>query len=89
MEQQVSILESESRQTLFDYFNLCAEEFLYYKTGFIDPEVWQSWASGMKHFASVKHIRELWEAELGGGSYYGLTLDYILMEQQPLSDGLS
>jgi hypothetical protein len=72
--QNVSILDQDSKQVLFDYFNLCAEEYLYYKTGFIDPEVWRSWASGMGYFASVQHIRDIWTSELGGGSYYGFTL---------------
>jgi hypothetical protein len=73
-EQNVSMLDANSKLVLYDYFNLCAEEFLYFKTGFIDPEVWASWSRGMAHFASVSHIRELWVSELQGGSYYGFTL---------------
>lgn len=65
------------KQVLFDYFNLCAEEYLYYKTGFIDEEVWASWLRGMGAFAKVEHIRSLWQAELEAGSYYGFTLDLL------------
>jgi hypothetical protein len=72
--QRVSMLSEESKQVLFDYFNLCAEEYLYYKTGFIDQEVWRSWSSGRSYFESVPHIRDLWASELESGSYYGFKL---------------
>jgi hypothetical protein len=28
---------------LFDYFNLCGEEYLFYKQRHIHPDVWKSW----------------------------------------------
>ncbi|MFP5444018.1 MAG: hypothetical protein ACLGIY_10515 [Betaproteobacteria bacterium] len=73
----VSMLALADKQVLFDYFNLCAEEYLYYKTGFIDEEVWASWLRGMGACAKVEHIRSLWQAELEAGSYYGFTLDLL------------
>lgn len=76
----VSICDEPSgldRQIMFDYFNLCGEEYLYYKTGFIDPEVWDAWRVGMKCFLSQSHIRSLWTLELETGSYYGLTIQII------------
>ncbi len=36
---------------LYDYFNLCAEEFLFQEADYIDEKVWQSWLRGMAHFA--------------------------------------
>lgn len=33
-------LGQEDAATLYRYFNLCAEEYLYYKRGYIYPEVW-------------------------------------------------
>jgi hypothetical protein len=48
---------SENRHVLFDYFNLCAEEYLYFRAGYIDESVWQSWVRGMKVFADVPAIR--------------------------------
>lgn len=70
-----SILQStENQQILFDYFNLCSEEYLYFKTGFIDPEVWLSWKKGMRYYSKIPHIRKIWEIELLSGSYYGFTL---------------
>lgn len=73
----VAILNVDEKQVLFDYFNLCGEEYLYFKTGFIDSEVWRSWGNGMRFFASVPHIRDLWISELEGDSYYGFTLECI------------
>jgi hypothetical protein len=67
-------LSSENIKTLFDYFNLCAEEYLYYESGYIDQEVWLSWVRGMKFFAKDAKVRELWQAELSSGSYYGFKL---------------
>jgi hypothetical protein len=78
MDSQATVLSSEDRQVLFDYFNLCAEEYLYYKTGYIDIEVWKSWCNGMRQFATARHIRDLWESELANGSYYEFKL--VLLE---------
>jgi hypothetical protein len=67
-------LRLEEIGTLFQYFNLCAEEFLYYRKGYIDPGVWQAWQNGMKIFAENPRIRELWVRELATDSYYGFIL---------------
>ena len=57
---------------LFDYFNLCAEEYLYYKRGYILLEVWEAWENGMKTFFKDDRIRELWEEDKDRtNSYYG------------------
>jgi hypothetical protein len=74
---QQAVLSAQEVQDLYDYFNLCGEEYLYFKTGFIDPQVWSAWVRGMRHFASYTPIRRLWESELNGGSYYGFTLDLV------------
>lgn len=63
------------REVLFNYFNLCGEEYLYFDKGFIFPEVWQSWKNGMKFFRQNPRIKKLWDEELRSGSYYGLTFD--------------
>ena len=60
---------------LFDYFNLCAEEFLFYKAGYIDEEVWQSWRRGIAVFTANPRIRNLWVQELKTDSYYGFRLE--------------
>lgn len=76
-DKDVTVLPPSDRQVLFDYFNLCAEEYLYFKTGYIDEEVWKSWVNGMSYFAEIRHIRDLWKEELANGSYYGLRLELL------------
>lgn len=65
------LTEAETK-TLFKYFNLCGEEYLYFQKGFICVEVWQAWNNGMKFFRQNPRIKKLWDDELGTGSYYGL-----------------
>jgi len=43
-------LTSDNLDCLFDYFNLCGEEFLFYRKGYIYPEVWQSLGNGHEDF---------------------------------------
>jgi hypothetical protein len=66
-------LTREETMLLYDYFNLCAEEYLYYRKGFIYPEVWFAWQNGMKIFYSNPRVRALWEKELQTNSYYRFT----------------
>jgi hypothetical protein len=72
-----SPLTKEERDTLSDYFNLCGEEYLYFKQGFILPEVWQSWCNGMYFFIENPRIKLLWSEEEKSLSYYGLTSKII------------
>jgi hypothetical protein len=65
------LLTSEEREQLFSYFNLCAEEYFFYKAGYIDHEVWASWCCGMNVFFKQPRIQALWEQDCKGGSYYG------------------
>jgi hypothetical protein len=67
-------LKPEERRRLVDYFNLCAEEYLFYRSGYIDEDVWGSWSRGMLYFAQDPEIRALWETELEMESYYGFSL---------------
>ena len=57
---------------LFNYFNLCAEEYFYFKEGFIHPAVWQAWKNGMKYFRQNPRIKLRWDEELRTDSYYRL-----------------
>jgi hypothetical protein len=70
-------LTSDEKNTLYDYFNLCGEEYLFYKQGYILPEVWKSWINGMMIFYKNKSIRDLWEKELKNNSYYGFKLNIL------------
>lgn len=69
-------LAKEEIDTLYDYFNLCAEEYLYYAKGYIYPEVWTAWCNGMEFFLRDKRIQNLWANE-DSASYYGLTPNEI------------
>ena len=73
----VLLIDTKDQQYLYDYFNLCAEEYLYFKSGYIDKEVWIYWCLGMGYFASNEAIRFVWTRELKQGSYYGFTLEPI------------
>ena len=66
-------LDQDDRATLNDYFNLCAEEYLFKELGYIDPRVWKAWYKGMGIYFTDQRIRELWEQEKKTGSYYRFT----------------
>ena len=68
-------LTRQDRDLLYDYFNLCGEEYLFYKQGYIYPEVWKAWRNGMQIYFRNKRVKKLWGEELKTGSYYGLRLD--------------
>lgn len=68
------LTDPKDRQRLYDYFNLCAEEYLYFKSGYIDKEVWSYWCLGMSYFAANEAIHDVWVRELEQGSYYGFKL---------------
>ena len=69
--------EPAARKTLVDYFNLCAEEFLFFDEGYIHPAAWRSWCRGMLYYIEHDGIRRIWDEEVGTDSYYGLTLQEI------------
>ena len=37
----------ESIKKIFDYLNLCAEEYYWHKKGFVTDDIWNCWKSGM------------------------------------------
>ena len=49
--------EGKFRGLLDRYFNLCAEEFLFYEQGRILPCVWQAWCRGMLAYLACDAIR--------------------------------
>ena len=67
-------LSPEQKVTLNRYFNLCAEELLYFRKGYIDPRVWDAWIKGMTIYCQNERIREFWAAELQTDAYYGFVL---------------
>src|ERR1700730_1649451 len=57
------LLSSDEREHIFNYFNLCAEEYFFYKAGYIDRHVWGSWYRGMNVFFKQPRIQALWEQD--------------------------
>ncbi len=62
----------EQTHDFIDYFNLCAEEWLFYKAGYIYDEVWQTWFNGMRQYGRDPRVARLWHQERQTESYYGL-----------------
>ena len=67
-------LDDRQKSYLVDYFNLCAEEYLFYKRGYIPQTVWIAWRKGMAQYMEDDRIYALWHREKSTGSYYGLTM---------------
>lgn len=66
------------REKLVDYFNLCAEEYMFYELGYIREEAWQAWLEGMRYYyENNDQIRALWEKELEQNSCYGFTSAHL------------
>lgn len=71
-------IDSDERDKILDdYFNICAEEYLFYKEGRIHNEVWGSWCRGMKEYLSNDVINTYWEKAQSENSYYGLNTEVI------------
>lgn len=63
------------RNKLNDYFNLCAEEYYWYKKGRIDENLWKSWEVGMNSwYNNHPIIREAWEEEYNSFGYQSFYL---------------
>lgn len=67
-------LSSEERLKVVDYLNLCGEEYLYFRRGYIEPSVWQAWHNGMQIIVAAPPIKRVWLDEKSSGSYYDLPL---------------
>jgi hypothetical protein len=70
-------LGKDEIDTLYDYFNLCGEEYFFYKHGYIYPEVWKVWCNGIDYYLKDKRIGDLWLKEEKTESYYDLTRNEI------------
>lgn len=64
-------LTKKERDTLCDYYNLCAEQYMYFTAGYIDDRVWNAWTSGMLYYYQIPKIQRHWNKELAQESYYG------------------
>ncbi len=65
---------NEQKLMFIDYFNLCAEEWLFWQKGYVDKFVWNAWRNGMHQYAKDPRVKKLWMEELATNSYYGFEL---------------
>lgn len=72
----VSLLP-EDEALIVDYFNLCAEECLFYQEGFIHQKAWQALCRGMLGYLRRHPFKDIWNEEVKSDSFYGLTLEVI------------
>lgn len=70
-------LSDSDRNLIVDYFNLCAEEYLFYKEGYIHRDVWRSWCRGMLWYLRRHPFRDVWHDEVRIESFYGLSFAVI------------
>lgn len=70
-------LDAEDRQAIVDYFNLCAEEYMFFSEGYIHHAAWRSWCAGMLWYFEREPFRALWAEECEKNSYYGFSLEVI------------
>lgn len=80
-------LRTEQKDKLFDYFNLCAEEYLSYSDGYVDERVWKAWCNGLLYYVDTDHrictlFQKETEPECANISYYGLCMDVIRKNTQ-------
>lgn len=72
------------KSKLNDFYNLCAEEYFWYKKNRIDESVWKSWQSGMNYWYQNFPIIKLgWEEEMRKN---GTTTYYLKSGQQFFKD---
>lgn len=70
-------LSQEQTDIVVDYFNLCAEEYLFYRQGYIPQTVWRAWCRGMIWYLNRHPFRDIWNEEVKTESFYGLSLKEI------------
>jgi hypothetical protein len=66
-----------ARAVIVDYFNLCAEEYLWFSEGYIHRDVWRSWCAGMLVYLHQEPFQSVWVEESSTSSYYGLSIDVL------------
>lgn len=74
-------LEPSERNVVINYFNLCAEEYLWKTKGRIPKDVWCAWRAGIIENLSIAQVKQAFmdetSSEAGKTSYYGLYKEVI------------
>ena len=70
------VLTQPEINLIIDYFNLCAEEYLWYSKKRIPKEVWVSWKAGIHENLNIVQVNEIFKKEThtlnGKKSFYGI-----------------
>ncbi|MEL1243994.1 hypothetical protein AAEO56_06950 [Flavobacterium sp. DGU11] len=78
----------EQRNVIIDYFNLCAEEYLWKTKNRIPGDVWKAWKAGILENLKISQVKSIYDAETattaGRNSYYGL-YEELTVNDQPLN----
>lgn len=68
------------RNKIYDYLNLCSEEYYWYHRGHIPELIWENWMSGVKEHLNNEKVRTIFYEEFRNDnnvkSYYGF-LQYM------------
>ena len=68
--------DSQLRDKIMDYFNICAEELYWKKKGRIPDDVWNAWKIGMDSwYNEIPILQELWKEEISGDGYKSYYLE--------------
>jgi hypothetical protein len=77
-------LTIEEKNLVIDYFNLCAEEYLWKKKKRINDDVWDAWKAGIEDNLEISQIGSLFLEEIDAPrrkkSYYGLDQELSINE---------
>jgi hypothetical protein len=69
-------LQINEKKLVIDYFNLCAEEYLWYKRGRLPKNIWNAWKAGILENLKIKQVFEVYQDEMKTDNerkaYYGL-----------------
>jgi hypothetical protein len=72
----IELKKPEERNQIIDYFNLCAEEYLWRTKKRIPKKVWKAWKAGIELNLKIPQVKEVFLSEIsteaGRVSYYGL-----------------
>ena len=55
--------KKDNENLIIDYFNLCAEEYLWYSKNRVPKSVWDAWIAGIKENLEVDQVRKVYEKE--------------------------
>ena len=69
-------INDQERNLIIDYFNLCAEEYLWYKKKRLPQDVWKAWKAGILQNLTIRQVKKIYDLETNSAngeiSYYGL-----------------